>query len=241
MVNTSGEGGGGATRNGRDQVRATRRSPLELRTLLLDAARREFETNGYSGTTNRDVATRAGVALSVLYRHFDSKPELYSEAVLEPFVQAFERLDADWLEQLDRPLADEQLMQVFVRDVYTTLASHRHALDQLALGCPELTDAMRDRVRDTIQRLLHRLQLMTALETNRRGWMSTENIEMNLRVLMSMLLGMLSYSWLLLPEGRNLGGDDVIDGMVRVGLWGMTRRPGEEKEGGRGTDPGLQG
>lgn len=229
--------------NGGGSGRATRRSPVELRMLLLDAARREFETNGYAGTTNRDVASRAGVALSVLYRHFDSKPELYSEAVLEPFVQAFERLDADWLEQLDQPLADEKLMQVFVRDVYSTLASHRNALDQVAIGCPELTAEMRERVRDTIARLLYRLQLMTELETNRRGWMTRQNLAINLRVLMAMVLGMLSYSWLLLPEGQDQAGDEVIDGLVRVGLWGMTRRPGgsDEGEDDGDADPGVQG
>src|SRR3954447_16458485 len=88
--------------------RQHRRSPAELRTLILDAACVEFGANGYAATTNRDVARRAGVALSVLYRHFETKADLFSEAALEPFVRGMEQLGSDWLRQLSEPLEDER-------------------------------------------------------------------------------------------------------------------------------------
>jgi hypothetical protein len=47
---------------------------------------------------------------------------------------------------------------------------------------------------------------------------------MSVRVLMAMMLGMSSYSWMLLPDGHSgSDGEDVIEGMVKLGLWGMTR------------------
>jgi AcrR family transcriptional regulator len=211
--------------------RQHRRSPAELRKLILDAARAEFGANGYAATTNRDVARRAGVALSVLYRHFESKADLFSEAVLDPFVLGFEQLGNDWLRQLGEPLADEDLMRVFVRDIHDNLAANQHALDQMLYGRAELPDAMVERIRVAFDKLITQLRLMTELETRRRGWMSPLGMDMSVRVLMGMLLGMSSYSWLLVPGGqRESGGDEVIEGMVKLGLWGMTRH----RETGRG-------
>ncbi len=204
--------------------RQHRRSPTELRALILDAACVEFGANGYAATTNRDVARRAGVALSVLYRHFETKADLFSEAVLEPFVRGMEQLGNDWLRQLSEPLEDERLMEVFIRDIHGNLAANQHVLDQMLLGRGELPDAMLERIRVAFEKLITQLRLMTELEARRRDWMSTLGVDMSVRVLMGMMLGMSSYSWMLLPEGHQGSGDeDVIEGMVKLGLWGMTR------------------
>jgi AcrR family transcriptional regulator len=204
--------------------RQHRRNPAELRALILDAACVEFGANGYAATTNRDVARRAGVALSVLYRHFETKADLFSEAVLEPFVRGMEQLGNDWLRQLAEPLADEQLMQVFIRDIHDNLAANQHVLDQMLLGRGELPDAMLERIRVAFEKVITQIRLMTELEARRRGWMSTLGVDMSVRVLMAMMLGMSSYSWMLLPDGHGgSDGEDVIEGMVKLGLWGMTR------------------
>ncbi|MDT7630025.1 MAG: hypothetical protein QOI50_1955 [Pseudonocardiales bacterium] len=204
--------------------RQHRRSPAELRTLLLDAARAEFGANGYANTTNRDVARRAGVALSVLYRHFETKAELFSEAVLEPFVRGFEQLGNDWLRQLGDPLADEELMKVFIRDIHDNLAANQHALDQMLFGRAELPAPMIVRIRIAFEKLITQLRLMTELEARRRGWMSTQGVDMSVRVLLGMIIGMSSYGWILLPDDHaESGSDDVVEGMIKLGLWGMTR------------------
>lgn len=46
------------------------------------AAARAFGRNGFGGTSLEDVAAEAGVSRVLIYRHFDSKAQLY-EAVLE--------------------------------------------------------------------------------------------------------------------------------------------------------------
>ena len=216
--------------------RQHRRSPAELRALILDAACAEFGAGGYAATTNRDVAKRAGVALSVLYRHFETKADLFSEAVLEPFVRGMEQLGNDWLRQLSEPLEDERLMEVFIRDIHDNLAANQHVLDQMLLGRGELPDAMLERIKVAFEKLITQLRLMTELEARRRGWMSTLGVDMSVRVLMGMMLGMSSYSWMLLPDSSGGSGgssdsggsgpsgrEDVIEGMVKLGLWGMTR------------------
>ena len=62
----------------RARPRAARRIPApERRELLLNAAAEEFAEGGYAGARLADVAARAGVTKSLVYRHFDSKAELY--------------------------------------------------------------------------------------------------------------------------------------------------------------------
>lgn len=55
-----------------------RRLPVaERRALIVEAAGRLFGERGYDGTRLDDVAAAAGVTKPVLYRHFDSKRDLY--------------------------------------------------------------------------------------------------------------------------------------------------------------------
>ncbi|HET6297153.1 MAG TPA: helix-turn-helix domain-containing protein [Kribbella sp.] len=54
----------------------------ERRRALIAAAARAFARSGYAATNLEDVAAEAGVSRVLIYRHFDSKTELY-EAVLD--------------------------------------------------------------------------------------------------------------------------------------------------------------
>ena len=57
---------------------------------ILQAASRKFAHGGYAATSMDDIAAEAGVSKLMLYRHFNSKHELY-EAVL---AEVRSRLDA---------------------------------------------------------------------------------------------------------------------------------------------------
>jgi AcrR family transcriptional regulator len=60
-----------------------RRMPrAERREQILDAATRAFATAGFAATSLDDVAAEAGITRVILYRHFDSKGDLY-RAVLD--------------------------------------------------------------------------------------------------------------------------------------------------------------
>src|SRR3954462_3334303 len=55
-----------------------RRLPVaERRELIVEVAGQLFGERGYEGTRLDDVAAAAGVTKPVLYRHFDSKRDLY--------------------------------------------------------------------------------------------------------------------------------------------------------------------
>ena len=56
---------------------------------ILKAARRAFtETGDMNGTTIRAIAERGGISEGVIYRHFESKDQLFFEAVVEPLRDA---------------------------------------------------------------------------------------------------------------------------------------------------------
>lgn len=51
------------------------------RARILAAARERFGLTGYGATTNRDIATQAGLTSAALYQYFDSKLELFMATV----------------------------------------------------------------------------------------------------------------------------------------------------------------
>ena len=53
----------------------------ERREQILDAATRAFATAGYGATSLDDLARAAGVSRVILYRHFDTKADLYRAAL----------------------------------------------------------------------------------------------------------------------------------------------------------------
>lgn len=51
---------------------------------LLEAARVEFLSSGYAGARVRAVADACGVTEALVYKHFESKQDLFEEAVMAP-------------------------------------------------------------------------------------------------------------------------------------------------------------
>src|SRR4051812_44634230 len=92
----------------------------ERRDTILRAALEEFGASGYAATRLDDVAKRAGVAKGTIYLYFADKETLFRELVqmeLTPVVGALIHAA-----QADVPvrLFTEQLIEVFVREVYET-------------------------------------------------------------------------------------------------------------------------
>lgn len=77
MAGTPGDVAGDAPRK--------RRPPGEARRLLVEAARRRFTSQGYAGTSTRDIAEDAAVSEGLLFRYFGTKKQLFNEAVVQPF------------------------------------------------------------------------------------------------------------------------------------------------------------
>lgn len=56
----------------------------QRRSQILDVARAEFLTKGFSGARIQSVADAAEVNSALIYKHFDSKEKLFEEAIMAP-------------------------------------------------------------------------------------------------------------------------------------------------------------
>jgi AcrR family transcriptional regulator len=75
------------------------------RAAIVEAAYRLFLRNGYHGTSMRDIAEAAGIALGGIYNHFGTKEDIYVAMVAErhPFaniVPALQGANGDSVEEL---------------------------------------------------------------------------------------------------------------------------------------------
>lgn len=55
---------------------------LSTKQRILNEALVMFASNGYNGTNLRDLASNLGLSKSALYRHYDSKEQIFNELVL---------------------------------------------------------------------------------------------------------------------------------------------------------------
>lgn len=105
-------------------IRPRRLSAAERKRSILDAARRAFsETGDVNGTTVKVIAEYGGISEGVIYRHFESKEQLFYEAVVEPLREAIDQLVAatDAVDR-DRPL-DPARQQRTLAGLYDQLLS----------------------------------------------------------------------------------------------------------------------
>jgi AcrR family transcriptional regulator len=70
-----------ATRNSPRRTRATRRPTGERRLQIVQAAMAEFALRSYREVGTVDIARRVGVSEPTIYRHFQSKLEIYLSAL----------------------------------------------------------------------------------------------------------------------------------------------------------------
>jgi AcrR family transcriptional regulator len=76
--------------NGAGRTRQRLKAP-ERRHMILVAARKAFSKSGdLNGTTIRAIAQQAKISEGVIYQHFQSKDELFFEAIVEPLRTAIE-------------------------------------------------------------------------------------------------------------------------------------------------------
>lgn len=133
---------------------ATRRSSEQVKGLLIGAARELYEAGAYDATTTKGIAAHAGVAESVLFRHFGTKDALLAAAIVAPFEEFLTEFSAAWTQYAAAGgAADaEALVADFVRDLHTRLTTYRPLLRRLLVASiedPEVAATVRGRL-DTV-------------------------------------------------------------------------------------------
>jgi AcrR family transcriptional regulator len=109
----------------------------------LKAARRAFsETGDVNGTTIKVIAQHSQISEGVIYRHFDSKEQLFFEAVVEPLQEAVDDLvlAAEVIDR-DEPLTPERQIETLnglYRQLISTLKEVIPLLGLVLFGDPQV-------------------------------------------------------------------------------------------------------
>ncbi|PKN76248.1 MAG: TetR/AcrR family transcriptional regulator, partial [Deltaproteobacteria bacterium HGW-Deltaproteobacteria-1] len=65
---------------------------LARRTIIIDAAEKEFAEKPFQKVTMRDIAKRAGISPALIYRHFPDQQSLFAEAYMRGIGKVFEKI-----------------------------------------------------------------------------------------------------------------------------------------------------
>jgi AcrR family transcriptional regulator len=156
------------SRKGSEAPRARRLTAEARRKSILEAARRAFtETGDMNGTTIRHIAERGGISEGVIYRHFESKDQLFFEAVVEPLSDAVDALVAA-SEAVDRdePLTPERQLETLnglYRPLITTLEEILPLLGLVLFGDPK------------VARRFYREHFAVAMDRLTNAWLAVED------------------------------------------------------------------
>lgn len=135
---------------------------------ILAAARRAFiETGDMAGTTIKVIAEHSGISEGVIYRHFESKDQLFFEAVVEPLKQAVDDLvAATALVDKEEPLTPQRqldTMNGLYRQLISTLVEVLPLLGLVLFGDP------------TVARRFYRENFAVAMDRLAEAWREVED------------------------------------------------------------------
>lgn len=146
-------------------ARAGRPRSAAAATAILTATREALVEVGWSGLTMGDVAMRAGVAKTTLYRRWPGKNELVVDAVAELF---------DELELPDRGSLAADIEGVVLQ--FAAILARPEARSGLMAVVAESTrdDALRQRIRESIVERQKRLVVQGRARAQKRGELPAE-------------------------------------------------------------------
>jgi AcrR family transcriptional regulator len=135
---------------------------------ILAAARRAFtETGDMNGTTIKLIAERSGISEGVIYRHFESKDQLFFEAVVEPLKKAVDDLvTATELIDSGEPLTPERQlagMTGVYKQLVATLVDVLPLLGLVMFGDP------------VVAKKFYRENFSVAMDRLAEAWREVEN------------------------------------------------------------------
>ncbi len=133
----------------RIQVESKLLPRAERRAAILEGAARAFASAGFAATSMDDVAAECGVTKLIVYRHFESKEELYRAVLQQVFEHLGQELRTELAEPSHRGLGPRTLLTVARHDpaAFTLLWRHAAREPQFAAYAGDLRAVSVDVVR----------------------------------------------------------------------------------------------
>ena len=200
--------------------RQPRRSSIEVHRLLLEAAERVVSREGSRRATVTAIAAEAGVAVSRLYQHFDSREGLLEQAIQAPLTRFMERWRSA-LPDTRKPTDDLELMRLFVQTIYESAVEHRGLIQTLLVELPGGSDAFTTRLMPMLSDALEELEGI-AREHARQQGIDESMIPAGLRATITTTLtaAVLGPSYV-----QAASAEDLIDTIARISAYGIRQAP----------------
>jgi AcrR family transcriptional regulator len=189
-----------------------------------------FTAKGFVGASTREIADRAGVSETLMFRYFGSKVGLFREALVVPFADFVQDFNERWKVALDEGFDIEDLTRQFIGELFDLFRNHRGLVVMLwsadAQQESELAEAgVFDEVVDHLQTLVQ----IGAVAANRSGGYPSPSHDLLTRSTLSMVAGMAVF-------GRSFYGArppkraEIVEALAEISL--RTHVPGRHRRDG---------
>ncbi|KAA1421863.1 TetR/AcrR family transcriptional regulator [Nocardioides humilatus] len=210
-------------------ARRTRRSPDEVRALVLRAAHDLFTSQGYQATRTRQIAERAQVAEPVIFRHFGSKAEIFEISLLTPFTEFANAWAASWEEDPLESADEYEMTRTFVEGFYKLTVEHQEVLRTLmsarAAGGDDALVEVANRVVEQLGALLTLIRSLLEKHAAARGW-GTLDSPVTVAVALGSILSVVLFDDWIFPAGQpRPGRAREIEELTQMLLRGVAHRP----------------
>jgi AcrR family transcriptional regulator len=124
--------------------RYSKMEKTDKRTSILNAAEKLFASQGFEGTSTRQIATEAGANMSMINYYFGSKEGVFMEIMsnrIQGFSLALTSIEAEDLNQLEKLM---MVIEQYTRRVLDNIAFHKMMHRELSLSQrPEMYDKLK--------------------------------------------------------------------------------------------------
>ena len=190
---------------------------------LIDAARTTFNDRGYERATTREIAQRANLSETTLFRHYHSKAELFHVAMIEPFVVFVQNFAARGRAGEFHCEGARAETRKFLSGIYDVFAAHRGVVAMLWASDVHVESELAESGLLAIVR--EQFDTLAALfgEQIRRRGMSLPNDELTIGVTLAMVSCMATFGRCFYGASRPTR-DAVIDEITDMVIHGHVRR-----------------
>jgi AcrR family transcriptional regulator len=198
-----------------------RRPRGEPRRLLISAASDIFNDRGYAGASTREIADRAGVSETLMFRHFGTKAGLFRDAMVVPFVQFVERFIKSRQEAIGSG-DSEALTREFIGELYDLFRSHR-ALAALLFAADVHVESelAASGALDEVRKAIEKLVRLGTIESRARG-RTVDRQDLSTRTTIAMIAGMATFgSWFF--GSRRPSRNKIVEELVQTIMHGRAR------------------
>ena len=184
------------------------------RKAILDGAYYLFKDQGYHGTSKRQIAEAAEIALGGIYNHFESKEQIFSTVLVE-YHPAHEVIPAV-LEGANKSIED--FVRHAARTIMTTLTDRPDFLNLMFIELVEFRSQHIPIIYDEI--FPKGLEMVRSFAANHKG-IRTIPIDVMLRAFLGLMFSLIISQAFLGQRVRDVGSDKEIEHYVEIFLYGI--------------------